>query len=154
MEDLVNMVAKAVEIGSEASVCAACILVAEAIAIVEGVISIIEPQVAGAAMLLFAGLMFVVQQLHQRFTIARNARRMLIVSIAVIILGVVLQGCVGIDKVPYFPHDGFTYHLGMIAGVLLIIAGIAGIMSSRTTKSLMEMMGLSESSEETWSRKQ
>jgi hypothetical protein len=146
VEDLVASSTKGVEVGSKAAVCAAFILGAQAITIIGG----LEGRAWG---LLGLSLMLIaIQQFQTRFSIEQNVSAIRRIGIAVLVLGPVLQAFV-ILGVPGFVYqapliEGFdpavvtaiVHHLALIAGVFLIIAGIAGIQASNATKSVLQMI--------------
>jgi len=86
-----------------------------------------------------------IQQFQTRFAIARNVPAMRKIGIAILVLGPILQACVMLE-VPGFVSQApqfaaVVHHLAMIAGVFLIISGIAGIQASNTAKEVIKMMG-------------
>jgi len=147
VEDLLTVSRKGIEMGSKSSVCAVFILGAQAITIIGG----LEGRAWG--LLGLALLLIAIQQFQTRFAIARNVPAMRRIGIAVLVLGPVLQACV-ILGVPGFVSQAplteafdpavvtaIVHHLALIAGVFLIISGIAGIQASNTAKSVLQMIG-------------
>lgn len=139
VEDLLTVSRKGIEMGSKSSVCAVFILGAQAITIIGG----LEGRAWG--LLGLALLLIAIQQFQTRFAIARNVPAMLKIGIAVLVLGPVLQACVllgvpgFVSQTPQFAE--IIYHLALIAGVFLIISGIAGIQASNTAKEVIKMIG-------------
>ena len=147
VEDLLASSTKGIEVGSKATVCAAFILGAQAITIIGG----LEGRAWG--LLGLALVLIAIQQFQTRFSIAQNVSAMRRIGIAVLVLGPVLQACV-ILGVPGFVSQAplteafdpavvtaIVHHLALIAGVFLIISGIAGIQASNATKSVLQMIG-------------
>lgn len=147
VEDLLAVSRKGIEMGSKSSVCAAFILGAQAITIIGG----IEGRAWGLLGLALA--LIAIQQFQTRFAIARNVPAMLKIGIAILVLGPVLQACVLLG-VPGFVSQAplteafdpavvtaIVHHLALIAGVFLMISGIAGIQASNTAKEVIKMIG-------------
>ena len=150
LEDLLISSAKGIQVGATGAVCAAFILIAQAITIMGG----IEGAVLGGGLIaggtlglvvLSIGLL-VIQQLQMRFAAAQNARRTLIIGITVLAMGIALEVCV-MKGVPGFvsvsPLPGFSllvHHLSLIAGVCLITGGISGIICSHQIKDVLEFL--------------
>jgi len=139
LEDLLAVSRKGIELGSKSSVCAAFILGAQAITIIGG----IEGRAWG--LLGLALTLIAIQQFQTRFAIARNVSAMRKIGIAILVLGPILQGCVllgvpgFVSQTPQFAE--VIHHLAMIAGVFLMISGIAGIQASNTAKEVIKIMG-------------
>ncbi len=139
VEDLLAVSRKGIELGSKSSVCAAFILGAQAITIIGG----IEGKAWG--LLGLAITLIAIQQFQTRFAIARNMPAMRKIGIAILVLGPILHGCVLLEvpgfvsQTPQFAE--VIHHLAMIAGVFLMISGIAGIQASNTAKEVIKMIG-------------
>ncbi len=148
LEDLLISSTKGIQIGATGAVCAAFILIAQAITILGGV----EGAVLGGGIIkggtlgllvLSIGLL-VIQQFQMRFAVAQNARATLIIGITVLALGIALQVCV-VGGVPGFVSTApalslLVHHLSLIAGICLITGGISGIICSHQIKGLLEFL--------------
>ena len=148
LEDLLISSAKGIQVGATGAVCAAFILIAQAITIMGGV----EGAVLGGGIIKGGTLglvvlsiwLLVIQQLQMRFAAAQNARATLIIGITVLALGIALEVCV-MKGAPGFvsPVPAFSlliHHLSLIAGVCLITGGISGIICSRQIKDVLEFL--------------
>jgi hypothetical protein len=139
LEDLLAVSSKGIEMGSKSSVCAAFILGAQAITIIGG----IEGRAWGLLGLALA--LIAIQTFQTRFSIAQNVPAMLKIGIVILVLGPILQACVllgvpgFVSQAPQFTE--VVHHLAMIAGVFLIISGIAGVQASNTAKAVIKMIG-------------
>ena len=138
-EDLLAVSSKGIEMGAKTGVCATFILVAQAITLIGG----IEGRAWG--LLGFSLALIVIQQFQTRVSIERNVPAMLKIAIAILVLGPVLKalmllGVPGfVSQTPQFAE--IIPHLALIAGVMLVISGIAGILASKAAKEVIKMTG-------------
>ena len=149
LEDLLISSTKGIQVGASGAVCAAFILIAQAITIIGG----IEGAVFGGGIIkggtlgllvLSIGLI-VIQQLQMRFATAQNARATLGIGITVLALGIALQVCLVLG-VPGFVSPIATisilvHHLALIAGVCLITGGISGIICAHQIRGVLDFLG-------------
>ena len=148
-EDLLISSTKGIQVGATGAVCAAFILIAQAITIMGG----IEGAVLGGGLiqggtlglLIFSIGLLVIQSLQTRFAAAQNARATLRIGLTVLALGIALQVCV-VGGVPGFvsPVPALSllvHHLSLIAGVCLITGGISGIICSHQIKGVLGFLG-------------
>jgi len=148
LDDLLISSSKGIQVGATGAVCAALILIAQAITIVGG----IEGAVLGGGLiqggtlglLIFSIGLLVIQSLQTRFAAAQNARATLRIGLTVLALGIALDVCVA-KLVPGFVSHVpalslVVHHLSLIAGVCLITGGIAGIMCSQQIKGVMKLL--------------
>jgi len=147
LEDLLISSTKGIQVGATGAVCAAFILIAQAITLIGGV----EGAVLGGGLIAGGTLglvvlsigLIVIQQLQMRFAAAQNARATLRIGLTVLALGIALQVCV-VKGVPGFASPtalGLVVHyLSLIAGVCLITGGISGIICSHQIKDVLEFL--------------
>lgn len=141
IDALEEILTQAVKLGSVATATSVCILVAQAIAVIGGLVGGVD------GMLVFFVLMLVLQQLHQRYAEVQNTRGILGASMGVLLLGGVLFALlaleIGLEVPGFIPSGGEYQHVARYADYivvpLLITAGIAGIICYRTAKSLVEL---------------
>jgi hypothetical protein len=148
LEDLLISSTKGIQVGATGAVCAAFILLAQAITIIGGV----EGAVLGGGiiaggtlgLLVLSIALIVIQQFQMRFAAVQNARATLRIGITVLALGIVLQVCVVlgapgfVSAVPALSL--LVHHLALIAGICLITAGISGIICSHQIKGVLSFL--------------